>query len=315
MPEGEKPGVFISHTSADASLANALGVLIKKVFAGGITPWFSSDQSPRGGIKPGEEWWDRIHKELSRAAQVFAVVTPRSMNKPWIYWESGIGSIACDGKVTPIVFRVDIAQLGPPLSYLEALNGLDQDNLKDGILKVGAEADLSPDAEIVTTCVTEFVATAEKALEGVDEVTQTHVPDPLSALYGPLQNIAERMDRLDSIPSRLSRMEEGFQLALSRMLNAVQSLPEQSPDPEIRTSHRADSIYEVALQGSESACSAIAERIASGAVTNRWVRNRLSEAASVMPDHLIVFRPDRAFFLIMEEVRRIPTRRPSQEKQ
>ena len=78
MPEGEKPGVFISHASTDAKLANALGGLVEKLFAGAIIPWYSSDQSPRGGIAPGELWWDKLHSELSGAAIAEGSVMPRS---------------------------------------------------------------------------------------------------------------------------------------------------------------------------------------------------------------------------------------------
>jgi len=197
MPEGDKPGIFISHTGADAPVANELGRLIRRVFAGAIIPWYSSDKSPRGGIKPGEPWWERIHDELRGAAQVFALVTPRSVNKPWIYWESGIGSMACQGKVTAVVFRMKIADLAPPLSYFEGIDGLDPDSLNPGICKVGDAADLAPDTRIETECVAEFVELAEGKLQGVEAPETGHAADPIASLYGPLQNMADRLERIE----------------------------------------------------------------------------------------------------------------------
>jgi hypothetical protein len=205
MPEGAKPGIFISHTSADADLANGLGDLVKKVFAGAMRTWYSSDQSAQGGIRPGEPWWETVHRELSGAAQVLAVVTPRSIGRPWIYWEAGIGSVVCEGKVSPVAFRVDIARLGPPLSYFEGMDGLDEEGLTKGILKVGAAGDLSPDPGIVATCVSEFIGRAQAALEGVEEGGEEHVPDPVSVLHGPLQNIAES---LAAVAQRQAAWEE-----------------------------------------------------------------------------------------------------------
>ncbi len=263
MSEAQKPGIFISHTGADAALANALGALVRKVFAGAITPWYSSDRSPRGGIKPGEPWWERIHSELSGAAQVFAVVTPRSTQRPWIYWECGIGCIACEGKVTPIAFRVDIPQLGPPLSYFEAIDGLDREGLSQGILKVGEAVDLSPDAEIVSGCVKDFVATAEASLEGVEEEPGAQTPDPVSVLYGPLQNMAERLQSFGPIGDRLDRIE--------RLIRSTH---------QSTHSHRLSNVFTDALSGSEFARQSLAEQLRNGSLSPSAVSEGLADAGA-----------------------------------
>lgn len=144
MSEGAKPGVFISHTSADEELARGLGVLVDRVFDGGVTPWYSSDKGPLGGLSPGQRWYERIEEEVCGSIQVLAVITRRSRERPWIYWEAGMGSIACKGKVCPVTFRVEIGQLGPPLSYYQAVDGLDEESLASGVTKIGPLVDLRP---------------------------------------------------------------------------------------------------------------------------------------------------------------------------
>jgi len=302
MPEGEKPGVFISHVSADAKLANALGTLVRKVFAGAITPWFSSDQSPRGGIKPGEPWWDRIHKELNGAAQVFAVVTPRSTGRPWIYWEAGIGSIACKGQVAPIAFRVDIAKLGPPLSYFEAIDGLNPASLTQGMMRVGAAADLNPDEEIVAQCVDEFIGAAGAELEGVEAAAESHVPDPVAVLYGPLQNIAERLERLDSISGRLSSLEsprfEGMLMSIYEMLQSLVRRPD-----ERRPEDAYEQDFTSALHGSDRAVRSIVAGIGRDVVSPDRLLHMLKRAEQSMPSGERMHSAEDVYERIMRMIR------------
>jgi len=197
MPEGDKPGIFISHTSADARLANEVGRLVRKVFAGAIIPWFSSDKSPWGGIAPGEDWFKKLHNQLRGAAQVLAIVTPTSVAKPWIYWESGIGSVICPGRVAAVAFRVELGSLTPPLSYFQGVDGMNAESLVPALAKIGAAAELSPDAEILNRCVSEFVSGAEGLVAGVEGQSAAEAADPLAPLYGPLENIAEQLDRIE----------------------------------------------------------------------------------------------------------------------
>jgi len=191
-----KPGIFISHTGADAELANAMGELVHKVYSGGITTWYSSDQSPYGGIAPGDEWFGEVHGQLKSATRVFALVTPRSVGRPWIYWESGIGSVLCPGRVAPVVFRVDLS-LPPPLGRFQAFNGLDRDSVSTNLGKVGADADLTPDLGWLSACVDEFVTKAEQLVKDVEPESEEEAANPVALLYGPLQNIVERLDRIE----------------------------------------------------------------------------------------------------------------------
>jgi hypothetical protein len=118
-----KPGVFISHASTDAEFANAIKHEIEKVFANGVSVFSTS--SP-GTIAVGSDWLAEIEKRLESAKAVVAVVTPVSIERPWLWFE--IGATWAKGRtdqtrIYPLcVPEVDMADLPAPLDRLQALS-------------------------------------------------------------------------------------------------------------------------------------------------------------------------------------------------
>ena len=90
MSKNGKPLIFLSCADKDEAIANLLSELIQRTCTG-VTIWRSGDGRAGCGCTPGNAWFDDIHKHLESADYVFALVTPNSRNRPWIYWESGIG--------------------------------------------------------------------------------------------------------------------------------------------------------------------------------------------------------------------------------
>lgn len=119
----EKPVVFISHASSDAVFADAVVSELNKVFANGIDVYCTS--SP-GAIPAGQDWLSDIENKLKNAKAVIALVTPISIDRPWLWFE--IGATWGKGRegecqIYPLCTKeVDISHLPAPLNRLQALS-------------------------------------------------------------------------------------------------------------------------------------------------------------------------------------------------
>lgn len=118
-----KPTVFISHASTDADFANAVKQELDKVFANGAAVFCTS--SP-GAIAAGADWLSQIEENLERAQAVIAIVTPVSLERPWLWFE--VGATWARGRqhgcrIYPLCApEVDIGALPAPLDRLQALS-------------------------------------------------------------------------------------------------------------------------------------------------------------------------------------------------
>ena len=124
-----KRSLFISHATSDGDFANAVQREIEKVFANGIDVFCTS--SP-GSIQAGSDWLSSIEQKLDTAQAVVAIVTPVSIERPWLWFEVGATwskgrSGAC--RIYPFCApELDLSDLPSPLDRLQALSmGKDQD--------------------------------------------------------------------------------------------------------------------------------------------------------------------------------------------
>ena len=118
-----KPTIFISHASTDAEFANALKQEVEKVFANGLVVFCTS--SP-GVISLGNDWLADIERTLDSAQAVIAIVTPVSIDRPWLWFE--VGATWSRGrqrncKIYPVCTpEIDLGALPSPLDRLQALS-------------------------------------------------------------------------------------------------------------------------------------------------------------------------------------------------
>jgi hypothetical protein len=119
----EKPTVFISHAATDAPIAEILHTEIDRIFAGGVRIFASSVP---GVIEPGTDWLKSIRKSLTAATAVIVIVSPTSLNRPWVWFEVGASWSKMeegDGKIIPVcVPEVDKGSLPEPLGRLQAMS-------------------------------------------------------------------------------------------------------------------------------------------------------------------------------------------------
>jgi hypothetical protein len=116
-PATESPLVFISHDSRDADLAEAFGNLLTDASGGILKSFRSSDRKGTAGIEYGQEWYSAIMQKLDDATDVVALLTARSVNRPWILYEAGVakGKLSANDRVFGIALGIplDEAATGP----------------------------------------------------------------------------------------------------------------------------------------------------------------------------------------------------------
>ncbi len=137
--EIKKPTLFISHASSDGEFAEAVKQEIDKVFANGINVF--STISP-GAISAGNDWLNDIENRLNSAQAIIAIVTPVSIERPWLWFEIGatwLNGRKGDCRIYPLCAQeINLSELPEPLSRLQALSlgrATDLKLLFEGLIK------------------------------------------------------------------------------------------------------------------------------------------------------------------------------------
>jgi tetratricopeptide (TPR) repeat protein len=114
--------IFISLTEWDTPLAKALQTALRAMLGEAVEVRFSTSKEIGVGPATGEDWFNWIVQQVRECDFAFILVTPASLNKPWILWEAGAvqgAAIAAgiDGlrKVRPIVYQLEMEQVPSPI--------------------------------------------------------------------------------------------------------------------------------------------------------------------------------------------------------
>jgi len=119
----KKPTVFISHATSDGEFANVLKQEIEKVFENKLLVFCTS--SP-GAIQVGSDWLEEIEGKLKDTRAVIALITPTSVERPWLWFEVGatwLSSRRGDCRIYPLCTpEIEMGSLPSPLDRLQALS-------------------------------------------------------------------------------------------------------------------------------------------------------------------------------------------------
>jgi hypothetical protein len=152
-----RPLIFVSHDHRDAALAEAFANLLTDASGGFLKSFRSSDRKGGAGIEFGAEWYSEIMGKISKATDVVALLTPNSLNRPWILYEAGVAKGKLDKPVFGVVVGMpfDQATKGPFAQFQNSAE--DEDSLTKLVLQlIRRNSDAEPREEAVSRQVAAF---------------------------------------------------------------------------------------------------------------------------------------------------------------
>ncbi len=170
-------GVFISHIQEDRAIANAFALLVRDVTAGTVPTYSSSSTAAEEGIKYGDEWFQWIRNKVESADHIVALLTPRSVGKPWILFEAGLGKAQPTASMFGVAVGMSVADasVGPFAVFQNS--SAEKQSLIKLCNQLLTPANLKPRPEVVAMMVDQFLASVESVVPDHESV----VEDPKSA--------------------------------------------------------------------------------------------------------------------------------------
>jgi hypothetical protein len=204
--------VFISHDSRDADLAEAFANLLTDVSAGTLKSFRSSDKKGTSGIEFGVEWYTAIMSQLGDATDVVALLTQRSIERPWILYEAGVAKGKLDTNVLGIALGVPLDKVssGPFGQFQNCAD--DEDSLTKLVLQlIRRNPEAAPREDAVKMQVKVFRDAANKIIKEKDKVIAP------AANASDDSNIAKLFEETKIMIRELpSRVEDGMRSASRR---------------------------------------------------------------------------------------------------
>ena len=100
------PRIFLSHDHRDKGIAEALARTLSRITLSQLNVWFSSDSSHLGGMQPGV-WLDQIREHITGSKAIISLLTPHSISRPWLLFETGFAASLTECEVIPISVGID----------------------------------------------------------------------------------------------------------------------------------------------------------------------------------------------------------------
>lgn len=146
-------GIFISLTSEDAPLAEALETALGALLGESVHVHYSPSHRQGRSPKSGSNWFEWIVDQVGNCDFCLVLLTPQSVQKPWILWEAGAvysAAIASRGradKVRPLLFHVKEEQLPSPFrdTTIQYQRGDDSKDIRKVFNEIVAEYNARPE--------------------------------------------------------------------------------------------------------------------------------------------------------------------------
>lgn len=205
--------VFISHDTRDADIAEAFSNLLKSVSAGILKSFRSSDKKGKQGIEYGTGWYPTIMSKIDNATDVVCLLTPNSLDRPWILYEAGVAKGKLGITVLGIAIGVELgAATNGPFAQFQNCDD-DENSLSKLVAQLvermpGAE----PDLDIIKTQVLVFKAKVAELL--VNQPATEHQEDATEEAdkNNPAKLFEEIKVMFNDIPQRI---EKSLSLAMA----------------------------------------------------------------------------------------------------
>lgn len=224
------PLVFVSHDTRDADLAEAFDNLLTDASGGVVKTFRSSDRKGQAGIEYGAEWFPAIMAKLNDATDVVALLTPSSIDRPWILYEAGVAK----GKLNTTVFGVALgislpkASVGPFAQFQNCAD--DQESLTKLVLQlIRRNPDANPREEAVARQVAAFLEAVQamfkkrsgKSGATAQEMDATTVAKLFEEVKVMFRDLPEKVG--DQLPMRRRRMRKFHPMMLEELIHVGRS--------------------------------------------------------------------------------------------
>jgi len=185
--------LFLSHDSRDREKAQAVAHAIQRLTLGQIAVWHSSDDRPNGGLRPGQIWLDEIRRQIAESRALVVLLTPQSLNRPWLLFEAGFGAAQENCAVIPVCVGIDsVADVPFPLAMYQAFQLADYESLRRFVEKLLAMHQIPFDEGMAKPVLLEAVAALTR--EESDQPRPTAPPaDP--SVTAAMDSLREYLDR------------------------------------------------------------------------------------------------------------------------
>lgn len=237
------PLIFVSHDTRDAEIAEAFSKLIGSVSAGVLKSFRSSDRKGMQGIEYGVEWYPTIMSQLDNASDVVCLLTPMSLERPWILYEAGVARGKLNTPVHGVAIGVPLARAasGPFAQFQNC--GDDEESLTSLVMQlVDRIPNSEPDRDVVKSQVQAFKKkideilssrTASDVEDSSDEKDESNVVkmfEEVKVMFQDLPRHIERrmeIDREDEFyrRSKRSKLHPKYVEELCYMIGAKEDDP------------------------------------------------------------------------------------------
>ncbi len=212
--------VFISHTVTDKALADALKAALEELFGRGRLKVHYSSGKHAGGVPAGADWFRWIVDQVQSSEVAFVLLTPASVQKPWIPWEAGAvyGAALSRGSesepVLPLTFHLTTAELPDPFRTIQVTRGDAADDVRSLFRQLLIRFKELHSDDSYMDAVAALDATTRRFGEAVEEALARAPMTPTEAA------VSEWCLRLDALgadrASEASQMHDWIELAFGR---------------------------------------------------------------------------------------------------
>ena len=145
MNQNSRPQVFLSHVHEDAEFAKMIRAWIESSLLEAVDFFINTDSE---SLLIGEDWLRRVREALEHSNIMLVIVSPVSIQRPWIHFETGAGYVR-DIPVIPLcIDGVKLDSLDLPLRLLQGLELPAKESETRLISRIAEAAGLRPPKDL-----------------------------------------------------------------------------------------------------------------------------------------------------------------------
>lgn len=162
--------IFLSHDHRDKAIAKIFARTLSRITLGQLDVWFSSDPSSLGGIQPGV-WLAQIREHLAESRAVIPLLTPSSIVRPWLLFETGFGASRAECEVIPIAVGINsLSDIPFPLAMYQVFGVTGYDSFRDVVARILHLYDIKFDEEMAASILKKAISEiVQQLFDGEDK--------------------------------------------------------------------------------------------------------------------------------------------------